>query len=201
MRHAAMRPGLCLAILTTLLVACDETDVASIKVVLDDSGGGSLQATTLHGPDAPCEVERQASGIEWKARACVVSASGRFAALDGVTVSDIRFEASDASGKNIRICLPMGADRRWPGALAPATSVERSSVRGAAPAGADAAKLGTSIKLEVQVPGVIVAHGFSPSAAAGVFEEVNDKKGIASLMVPVDLMTMDRDLVWHLSWE
>ncbi len=181
------------------LAGCDESDASSIKIEVNDAWGGTITASSVVLPAEATPAQRDAAGVEWKARGGVVMATGSFADLGKLRVADITFAYGGTSDMpQVVATLPRGPQAKWPGAL----SVPDKAARDGAAAGlaAMAPRIGSVIKVQVTVPkgqqvatAAVIGKGRGLNAA---FEKTS-----ATLEVPVDLaLSEGPDLKWTITW-
>ena len=77
-RKRTMLAPLLLAPLLLVVVACEETDVVAIRVLLDDPTSGTIVVNSLQAPPSGGPVESTSQGVDWQQRMNLVCASGRF---------------------------------------------------------------------------------------------------------------------------
>lgn len=193
--------GCGLAAATLLLAGCGEEDATSVKITLNPGGGGEVLASSLSIPAQPGPVESGSSGAAWSARAVVNVAKGTFADINALKIADLSFEVVGTSQEMLVVTLPRGTSARWPVTLSIPDVGTRAQATGALDPGAKqrASRFGTTVKLEVTLPGNVVATGVNGKTAAiqATFDERT-----ATLLVPVDeAFKSGEPLRWHVSWE
>ena len=183
------------------LSACDETDAVAVRVHLRDDFSGTLRTSGLLLPGADGPVQQSSEGAVWGSRVEMVCATGTFTDLSKLKVADITFSAG-AGGQGIgfaQVSIPRGPDVRWPRAFVPLTETERKSVAGALDPTGKAENVGATLKLEVELPSVVVGNGVI-GKMRGV--KASADGAIATLVVPLETMSTPGDpLVWHLTWQ
>ena len=207
-----MLAPLLLAPLLLVVVACEETDVVAIRVLLDDPTSGTIVVNSLQAPPSGGPVESTSQGVDWQQRMNLVCASGRFSNIAQLRVKDIEFSGGSASqgAAYVQIRLPRGPEAVWPSIVADADTEQlQKAGRILEPSGK--LNLGTTLKIEIELPGVIVAQGTQPQIhqiktdTANLKHErdrVKAKNRVATLVVPLNLAAEGSgDIVWHVMWQ
>lgn len=184
---------------TVCLVGCDETDVASMRITLDEELSGGIVITCLR-RDGNARAAGDIVGVTMVQQAQVVSRAGRFANLSDVEAFDITFEAGEtAAGVHyVTVRLPPPAEALWDQSLTvPDAEQRRDATRAFGPA-PDAEKLGSRVKIQITVPGEVLSEGVSGENR----EIVSRGKGpTAVLLVPLDWGEAGGEAVlWHVTW-
>ena len=186
--------------LAGVLPGCGEEDATSVKITLRDGRAGEVLVSGLSIPGQAGPAEGGSAGATWSARAAVHVAKGAFADINGLKVADIGFEVVGTDSAMLVVTLPRGAGARWPAAL----SIPDASARASATSALDptakerASRFGTTVKLEITVPGRVVATGTNAKSAA---VQASFDEQVATLLVPVDEAFKSGDPIrWHVSW-
>ena len=200
------------ALLALLTVACEETDVVAIRVRLEDPARGTVVVHSLQAPRNQGPVESASQGVDWQQRMNLVCASGRFSDIGQLHVEDITFSggATSKGAGYVQVSLPRGPKARWPGIVADAAPDQlQKAGRFLQPSGE--LKLGTALKIEIELPGAVVAQGTKPqlhkvkTATANLRHEKDRSKAknrLATLVVPLELARQGAgDIVWHVMWQ
>lgn len=193
-------PGLLLA-LPLFLSACDENDAVSIKVRLKDDGSGTLTVSGILLPPAPARVELATKGVAYDKRVEMSAATGRFAALTGISVADIEFKSGEGEGgfRYVRVTLPQGASSQWPDAFVPFDERTRLDAAGALDPSGKAKDLGSNLKIELELPAPVVGNGATGKVRG---TKVSIEGATATLVVPIQpARGASEPLVWHLTWQ
>ena len=194
---------LCLCLSLFLLAGCEEEDIVSLRIRVAADLSGSLTTSGLALPATAGAVESAGNGIAWIDRANVITASGSFKDLSEVQVGEIRFHYQHDGELNVlEVNLPRGEDVAWVRAFVPAVlddPARRSSMSRSLDPEGQAKRLGTTVKLVLELPADIVASGINPRARR--LKQETDH-GHAELIVPVEVALGEGPPIrWHLTWE
>ena len=200
-----LRPAALLALASLMSAAalsgCDETDAVSVRVRLKEDFSGTVRTSGIAIPPAEGSVQQASAGADWGSRVEMICATGTFADVNKLKICDIAFAAGNG-GEGIgylQVTIPRGPDVRWPRAFVPLDDAERKSVAGALDPSGKADAVGTTIKLEVELPSAVVGNGFVGKARG---TKTTMEAGIATIVIPLDVMTTPGDpLVWHMTWQ
>ena len=201
-----------LTISTTILSGCDESEVVSIRIRLDDHRRGHIVVNSLQVPTGVGPVESSGAGISWQHRVNLVSASGRFDDLSQLRIEDLSFSAgsTDEQSGFVQVRIPRGEDARWPNVM---TLARPGEIKEAAHAfGASGhSKLGTTLKIMIELPGHVVAQGTKPqlrqikTKVLDLDQIDNQNKvrdRVATLLIPLKIVRQAEDaIVWHVMWQ
>jgi hypothetical protein len=191
-----------LALLAPLtLGACDESDAVSVHLRLRADFQGTITTSGLVAAAGPNRVESASTGAAFDDRAEVAAASGRFAALNGLKVGDIAFAAGEADEgfRFIKVTLPQGAAAQWPNLFVPLDEAARLKAAGALDPSGKSKDVGTSLKIEIELPGAVIGNGVQGKVRGTKF---TSEGAIATLIVPVQAARgATEPLVWHLTWQ
>ncbi len=115
-----------------LLVGCDEADVTSMRMKLNDDLSGSVTVVSVATPDQPGAVGGISSGVTWGPRVSVTAVQGAFALVSDLTVANISFEADVSPGGmgRLEVNVPLGATADWIQAFSPLAEAERQELAG-----------------------------------------------------------------------
>lgn len=184
-----------------MLGACDESDAVSVHLRLRDDFSGTITASGLVGPAGPGRVESASSGANFEDRVEVAAASGRFAALNGLKVGDIAFAAGEAGEgfRFIKVTVPQGAPSQWPNLFVPLDEQARLKAAGALDPSGKSKDVGTSLKIEIELPGAVIGDGVVGKVRG---TKSSHEGSIATLIVPLQAARAATEpLVWHLTWQ
>ncbi|MBL8859894.1 MAG: hypothetical protein JNL28_15410 [Planctomycetes bacterium] len=193
--------ALLLFALPLVLTGCDENDAVSIKVRLKDDGGGTFTVSNMNLPGEPTRAETATGGVSYDKRIELAAATGRFAALTGVTVSDITFAAGEGEGgfRFVKVTLPQGAGAQWPATFVPFDERTRIDAAGALDPSGKAKDVGANLKIELELPAPAIGNGVT-GKARGTKASIEGTK--ATLVVPIQAARAATEpLVWHLTWQ
>jgi hypothetical protein len=187
--------------LPLLLSACDETDVVAVRVRLRDDLSGTVRTSGLVLPTADAPVQQASEGATWGARVEMACATGTFVDFSKLRLADIAFAAGEG-GQGIgfaRVVLPRGPDVRWPKTFVPLTQDERKSVAGAIDPTGKSEAVGTTLKIEIELPSAAVGNGVIGKTRG---TKATAEGPLATLIVPVEtMMTPGEPITWHLTWQ
>lgn len=194
--------GMGTLLLVGLLAGCDEEDVVSLRIRLREDLSGSMVVSSIGEATQVSPVESGAEGVEWEERLALSMTSGSFARLSGMAFHGLTFDAGTSAGLGyLRVRIPRGPEATWVDALVPGElrATERKQRLSEALGGTRLARVASSLKIVVELPGDALAHGLN-TRALGLEEEVQGAE--VSLVVPFDLaLGEDPDIVWHLTWD
>ncbi len=193
--------ALCLLAITLALPGCDDTDAASVRIVLKPDFSGEVRTTTLVIPADARPPAGATSGITWDARADLASSAGAFANLADVHIEDMAFVCGRTPDglAYVKVTLPRGKAAKWPGALTTLSSDSRANAAKRLAPDAKDSTIGAKIKVQIDLPARPASHGLV-SLVHGVDESADRTRAV--LLVPVDVATAEGEpLVWHLTWE
>ena len=182
------------------LVGCDESDLVSIRIRLNKDYSGTLVTSGLMIPAEPSALERASHGVAWRDRLQVIGASGAFDNVAKLSIEDIVFSCGGGSDgpSYVTINVPRGPQARWVRALAPLSLDERKRATEIFDPTGKVKELGSLVKLQIDFPGPVIAHGVSPSPT-GCKEEAEEAR--ATLVVSVETaLSQGGVLVWQLTW-
>jgi hypothetical protein len=181
--------------------SCDETDVVSIRVQLAADGSGTVTTSSLSLPAEGGPAEAALPGVSFTGRAALTCVTGTFADVTRLRVADLAFShGRTADGTTfLRVTMPRGPDARWVKLMSPAPPEDRQKAAEAFALAGNAKKSGSSIKLVVDLPKPVIAHGIFPRAR-GTSEAVDDRN--AQVTVPVEtVLAAGEPLIWQLTWQ
>jgi hypothetical protein len=198
-----LRPvlGLLLCAAALLLPGCDETDAVAVRIRLRDDLSGTVRTSGLVLPAEEGVVQRASQGVTWASRVDVACATGTFASIDALHIADLSFTAGggDQSIGFARVVLPRGPEARWPKAFVPLDANERKDAALAMDPSGRSQAVGTTIKLEVELPAAVIGNGLTGKTRG---TKVSAEGAVATLIVPLDQVASETDpIVWHLTWQ
>ncbi len=188
--------GLCL-----FGMGCDEDDVVFIRIEMNDDLSGTLTTCGVRIPDGSTDFGGGVGGVKWETRARLECATGSFSRLEDLRIGDLTFSGGvlDDGFSYMKATLPRGSSASWPRELLPETIAERRAALLALDPKGRAGRIGTSIKLEILLPGTMVSQGVQP-VLPGV--EVEKEKNKSIVVFPLKRVTEEGDpVVCHLTWQ
>lgn len=180
--------------------SCDGGKGLALRVEVHPDMSGTLTVMRLAAPADPLAVEGASPNVTWTSRARLECSSGTFAAIDGLTVGDVRFAYIAANGiARLTVSLPRGPGARWPALL----TLPDKTTRDAATRLVDPDQLlgdpGGSIALRLQLPAEVRTDGVRP-VTDSLVSKIDGKR--ADLLVPVKLAATEGEpIVWTLTWD
>jgi len=188
---------LCLAFLVS---ACDEDNAISVRLRLQENLSGTVITSALAQPVGPGAVENAAQGATFDRQVEMRGAKGRFAALDGLKIGDVRFSggASESGLRWVRVDVPTGADAAWPALFVPLDEAARRSAAEAFEVTGQARDVGKTFKIEIELPASVVSLGATGKVRG--MKSTSDGR-VATLIVPIEAARAGKEpLVWQLTW-
>jgi hypothetical protein len=203
-----------LLLLVLTLMGCEETDVVAIRVKMEDHSRGTIIVNSIAVPDQAGPVEAAASGADWQQRANLVCAAGSFKSIADLKIHGISF-AGGTTTENagfVQVRILTGPEALWPGVMVSGTPEQiEDAAKVVDPAGN--LKLGSTLEIEITLPGNVVAQGTKPQI--GKLKSSTDnldrdqepdrakaKNRIARLVLPLDFAREhEGGVVWHVIWE
>jgi hypothetical protein len=187
--------------LVLLLLGCDENDAVSIRIRLKDDGTGTMTTSGISVPVEATRVEGKTQGVTYDKRVQVSGATGKFTAMNGVSVADVVFSAGEGEGgfRFVKVTVPQGAAALWPDAFVPLDERTRLDAAGALDPSGKSKDVGANLKIEIELPAPVVGNG----ATGKVRGTKNTVEGsTATLVVPIQGSRQATEpLVWHLTWQ
>lgn len=186
--------------LLAFVSACDEDNAISVRLRLEENLSGTVITSALAQPAGPGAVEAAAEGATFDRQVELRGAKGRFAALDGLKIGDLRFSAgaSESGLRWARVEVPTGPDARWPALFVPLDEAARRSAAEAFEVGTQARDVGKTIKIEIELPAAVVSLGASGKLRGT--KSTSDGK-TATLIVPIEAARTGKEpLVWQITW-
>ena len=186
--------------LAVALAACDESDLAAIRLRIAEDLSGTVTASGVRIPHEAGPIEAGTRGAVWTDRAEVVCAAGRFESLTALAIEDLAFAAgTTADGISyVQVTVPRGPETRWARLLSPLSTEERRKGATTLDPTGRLREIGSPLKVEITLPGAVVAHGVVPEVRR-VQEEVEGNR--ATLLVSAEAaQTEGRALVWQITW-
>ena len=178
----------CLPILLLVLGACDESDAVSLRIKVREDFSGTIRASSLVLPAADGLVQRETQGATWDSRVDVACAAGRFDGLSALKLSDLAISGGEA-GEGlcfVRVVLPRGEAVRW-------------RVAGAIDPTGKAKTVGSTIKIEIELPATVVGNGLTGKSRG---MKATAEGSVATLVVPLEQATTPGEpITWHLTWQ
>jgi len=191
----------CLPILLLVLGACDESDAVSLRIKVREDFSGTIRASSLVLPAADGLVQRETQGATWDSRVDVACAAGRFDGLSALKLSDLAISGGEA-GEGlcfVRVVLPRGEAARWPRAFVPLSDDGRARVAGAIDPTGKAKTVGSTIKIEIELPATVVGNGLTGKSRG---MKATAEGSVATLVVPLEQATTPGEpITWHLTWQ
>ncbi len=183
------------------LIGCDESDLTSIKMVCNADGSGTIRVNCAGVPGEPKAVEQACGGTQWSNRIKITSTIGEFASIADLNVAGITFELPEPTKKlqSMVVTLPRGEDALWAEIIAPATEDERAQAAAAFDEKGRLESLGDNIKIEIELPGEVVATGTMPYVKKVA---ASYKRNTATLTAAVDqVRTSGEAISWIFTWQ
>ncbi len=187
--------------LTVLCAACDETDVVAVRLHVNRDFSGTLSASALEKAGEATRPPISGAGMNWKSRVNLLCATGEFARLGQLTLSDLSLSAGEGEGGLcfLRVSLPRGTDVHWARELVPLNSTERKDATAAFDPSGAADDVGSTLKFEVTLPADAIGNGVTGRTRG---TKVKAEGNVATLVVPVETALSPGDpIVWHLTWQ
>jgi hypothetical protein len=192
---------LCALALSLLLPGCDESDAVAVRIQLRPDFSGTLTASALERPAEGARAPLEARGVTWKSRVDLHCATGDFARLAELGISDATLTAGEGEGGLcfLRLSLPRGPGIHWAHELVPLDAAERKSASSAFDPTGQVTEIGATVKFEVTLPSSVVGNGVTPRPRGTKFKGDGN---IATLTVPVETaLAQGEPIVWHLTWQ
>lgn len=182
------------------LSSCDTSDASSIKITLNQDLSGELLTSAVSVPPQPDASQNAIGGAAWQASGAIAMAKGSFPDITKLNIGGITFETHSPMGDPIlRVTIPRGPDAKWPAAFTVPSKETRRAASKALDPNAKVSTLGDAIKIEVDVPGVVISAG-SSSKARGVNSTFEETRG--ALTIPVEVATTPGEpIIWHITWK
>ncbi len=184
--------------IATLLAlgACSDSDVIGVYINLAETHSGSITTHSLKVPDGAGPAETGIKAVSWSQRANLFSSAGSFEDISNLRIGEVRF---NVQGKHLQVTLPRGPEVRWYRFFAPDADEQELAAKTFDPTG-KAKNVGTIVKFDVQVPGIVTSAGVYPQGIRNVSFE--SEKTNATLLVPLRAMREDGDeLIWSVTWK
>jgi hypothetical protein len=191
--------------LACLFAACSDSELVGIHLKIAKDGSGTLTVRALQSSTTPGPGEMRAQGVQWQARAFLVSSQGAFHQVDDVAFGkdkdELRFKWGSKADDmpHLRVFVKRSPDLTWVQSLVPGDqAIRRDLARVHDPTG-KTREIGEAIRLEVQVPDTVVSTGVQP-AGRGI--DTQHERNVAYLVLPVqNLLEKGDELVWDVSWK
>lgn len=183
-----------------LLSACDENNAISIRLRVQEDLSGVVMTSALAQPSGPGAVESAATGATFDREVALRGAKGKFAALEGLAVGDVRFSAgsSESGLRWVRVEVPTGAEAQWPALFVPLSEPERRAAAEAFELSREARDVGKTFRIEIELPAAIVSNGATGKVRG--MKNASDGR-LASLTVPIEASRAGTEpIVWQLTW-
>ena len=187
--------------LSLLLGACDESDAVAVRLHLRPDFSGTLTASALERPTEGAREPLETRGVTWQSRVNLHCATGEFARLSELGLSDATLTAGEGEGGLcfLRLSLPRGPQIHWARELVPLDSAERKSASSAFDPSGQVTEVGATVKFEVTLPSTVIGNGVTPRPRGTKFKGDGN---VATLTVPVDTALAEGEpIVWHLTWQ
>jgi hypothetical protein len=139
--------------------------------------------------------------VTWKSRVDLRCATGDFARLSEIGLSDATLSAGEGEGGLcfLRLSLPRGPEVHWARELVPLSQAERKEAAGAFDPSGESTEVGSTVKFEITLPSDPIGNGVTPRPR-GTKAKSDGKT--ATLIVPVETaLGTGEPLVWHLTWQ
>jgi hypothetical protein len=198
-----MKNPACLASLALALVltACDESDVVAVRIHVRPDLSGTITTSALLRPPEGAHTPLETKGVGWKNVVDLRAASGEFARLSEVGISDATLSAGEGEGGLcfLRLSLPRGPEVHWARELVPLDAGERKSATAAFDPAGQAEEVGSTVKFEFTLPSDSIANGVVPRPRG---TKVKSEGKVATLIVPVETaLAAGEPIVWHVTWQ
>ncbi len=139
--------------------------------------------------------------MSWKSRVDLRCATGEFARLSELGLSDATVSAGEGEGGLcfLRLSLPRGPEIHWARELVPLDAAERKSAATAFDPSGQATEVGATVKFEITLPTNVIGNGVTPRPRGTKFKADGN---VATLTVPVETaLSQGEPIVWHLTWQ
>jgi len=187
---------------------CGEEDLTSIKFTVGADGGGKMVSTVIRVTDAGEDpLRKNTTGVSWKKKQ--LSVVVQEATFDDVSKIGIAGIHPSVSGNIFRLTIPLGKSAAWTEVLA-ASGDDISLIKklGEEQGLAIPGTVGTKFKFTVNLPGEIIARGFSPKIAKESSGSLlsfgsEEAKNQATLVIPLKKVreSTEKELVWEVTWK
>ena len=187
--------------LSLLLGACDESDAVAVRIQLRPDFSGTLTASSLVRPPEGAAQPLETRGVTWKSRIDLRCATGDFARISDLGLSDATLTAGEGEGGLcfVRLSLPRGPGIHWARELVPLDAAERKTASSAFDPTGQVTEVGATVKFEVTLPSSVIGNGVTPRPRGTKFKGDGN---VATLTVPVETALAQGDpIVWHLTWQ
>jgi hypothetical protein len=187
--------------LSALLSACDETDAVAVRIQVRPDFSGSVTASALERPAEGARAPLETKGVTWKSRVDLRCATGEFARLSELVLSDATLSAGEGEGGLcfLRLSLPRGPETHWARELVPLDAAERKQATLAFDPSKKSSEIGSTVKFEITLPANPIGNGVSPRPRG---TKASADSNVATLIVPVETaLTPGDPIVWHLTWQ
>lgn len=191
---------LCLS-LTALLSGCDESDAVAVRIQVRPDFSGKVTTSAVHQPSENARPSLETKGVTWTSRVDLRCATGDFAKLSELGLSDATLTAGEGEGGLcfLRVSLPRGPEVHWARELVPLDAAERKSASAAFDSTGLANEIGSTVKFEITLPSAPIGNGVTPRPRG---TKIKADGNVATLIVPVETALASGDaLVWHLTWQ
>jgi len=190
----------CLA-LSLVLTACDESDVVAVRIRVRPDLSGTITASALLRQAEGAHTPLETRGVGWKNLVDLRCATGDFARLSEVGISDATLSAGEGEGGLcfLRLSLPRGPKVHWARELVPLDAAERKSASAAFDPSGQAEDVGSTVKFEFTLPSDSIGNGVTPRPRG---TKVKSEGKVATLIVPVETaLGSGEPIVWHVTWQ
>lgn len=182
------------------LAGCSSQDPVGLRIVLEESGSGTVAVSALSLPQI-AEVEaRDSDGVSWQNAARLTLTHGTFANLDDVRFFDVVVDAATFSpgAGTLRIQFPRGGSAEWFRTLHVGADQRQPLQKSLSKAVAEV-DLHENVTISIQVPGARVAAGLvSPVPRVSV----TAKNDLATMVAPLEVLEEDAPaMVLVVNWE
>jgi hypothetical protein len=196
-----IRPCLLALALSAVLSACDESDAVAVRIHVRPDFSGTLTASALERPAEGARAPLETRGVGWTSRVDLRCATGDFARLSEVGLSDATLSAGEGQGGLcfLRLSLPRGPEVHWARELVPLSAAERKDASAAFDPSGQATEVGSSVKFEITLPSDAIGNGVTPRPRG---TKVKGEGHVATLIVPIETaLAPGEPIVWHLTWQ
>jgi hypothetical protein len=197
---ASMLRSCSLALALLLLASCSDSELVGVHIALRKDGSGTLTARALQASSIAGPAEPTLKGIDWQARASLVSSQGSFQNLGSVELGEreVRFAPSNEDQPRLRVFLARNKDLAWVKALTPDETTRKSLAKVHDP-NSKQKEIADTIRFEIRLPDQVISSGIAPTGR-GI--EAAHEQNRAYLVLPVaTMLTEGDDLIWDISWK
>ncbi len=172
------------------LSACSDNDVVGVHLTLGDGGSGSITTHSLQVLEDAGPAEAGISAVNWEQRVELFSSKGTFSEINQLQIGEIRF---NLEGNTLQVTIPRGPEVKWYQSLAPPLDEQEQAAITFDPTG-KAKSVGTTVKLDLELPGTVLAVGILPTNVRGV--EVEKDKNKVSVWLPLRALRQEGEALF-----